>query len=290
MPNTSPILFGTMVFNDSMARPKHLDNSTVDWSYPIQGVARPNTIRDTRNVRKCYRSKRISLDNVRASGTPSLNVSVFLHNTDKLTPGAVRIYLWRRAQGKEYLAGMSGSGWTATDGSYVHTSTASTALVSTNNFAIGKLYQIDWKVDVVPNHGYVKIALGGTVIRTANPANVVTDNITASGSARLYCATATGLVVTPYVDPNSSSMFNGVVSFSVVDPYDLRPTRVGNEDFLDMTCTTRTVTKGMAIASTQVDAMFDSMQVVVMQPCSGVSVYVGPPTTNPGPAIGPGIA
>lgn len=290
MPEIPQLLFGTLLFSDSMTRPKHLDNSTVDWAYPIQGVPNPSKLRDTRGVRKCYRSKRISLDAVRASGTSSVNTTVFLHNTDKLVPGAVRIYLWRKAQGKEYLASMSGSGWAASSGSFTHTTSASTPLSSSNTFLTGKHYQIDWNVNVPANHGSVGIVFGGVEMQATNPANVVTNRITASGSARVYCATATGLVVTPYADPNNSSMFNGTVSFSVVDPYDLRPVLVGNEDFLDMVCTTRSVTKGMAIASTQVDSMFDAMQVVVMQPCSGVSVYVGPPTVNPGPSIGPGIA
>lgn len=282
------ILFGTLLFQDSMARPSNLDNATVDWAYPIPLANKPNLIRDTRNVRTCYRSKRISLSKLQASGLTGVNATVFLHNTDKLIPGAVRVYLWRAKQSVEYLGGMTGSSWNQYEPrKYAHISTSNTPLASDVSFVTNKLYQLDWTVDVSPNHGSVDIVFGGVSVMAANPSEIVSDKITMSGSARITPTSTSPLIVTPHDDPFNGSTFNGNVSFSVTDPYDVRPTLAGDEEFIDVVCKTRTVTKGMAIASAQVNAMFESMQVVVMQPCSGVSVYVGPKPENPGPLVGP---
>lgn len=286
MPQT--LLFGTLLFSDSMARPEHLDSASVDWAYPIPTTNKPNTIQNTRSVRKCYRSKRISLAGLNATGVPCLNATVFLHNSDKLVPGAVRVYLWRKKQSVEYLGAMTGSSWSEyAPRKYAHVSTSNTPLTSSVSFITGKEYQIDWTVTIAPNHGSVDISFGGVAVMCANPSGIVSNKITMSGSARITPTTTAPLIVTPHDDPYTGSTFNGNVSFSVTDPYDVRPLAVSNEEFMDVVCKTRTVTKGISIASAQVNALFDSMQVVVMQPCSGVSVYVGPEPENPGPLVGP---
>lgn len=71
--------------------------------------------------------------------------------------------------------------------------------------------------------------------------------------------------------------------------YDLYPTQVGNEEYLELTCMPRTITKGIAVGTVLANAVFDECQIVVMQPCVGVSLYVSPPGITPGPSIGPAI-
>ena len=71
------------------------------------------------------------------------------------------------------------------------------------------------------------------------------------------------------------------------DTYDITPTSIGAEDFLELVVRTYTITNGIAIGTVVLDTVFDDIQVVVMQPCSGVSVYFSPPGLMIGPTVGP---
>lgn len=167
------MVFGTLFFSDSMSRPSHLDSRSCDWYYPIQSRVSDHRLADTRDVRICYRSKRVDIRGIFDTGVDCINAQVFLHNADDLVPGAVRMYLWRKAT-------------------------------------------------------------------------------------------------------NATSQ-----------EYTITPLRVGTEDFLEMPCMTRTITKGIAIGTVLVDSVFTDMQIVVMQPCSGVSVYFSPAGISRGPTVGP---
>lgn len=171
------MLYGTLVFYDAMAKPKNLDSRSCDWTYPIQARSSNYLLSSTREIRHCYRSKRVSIAHMFDSGNiDGINANIFLHNANDLIPGAVRLYLWRPRQ------------------------------------------------------------------------------------------------TMPDV------------------PYDVFPVQIGDEDFLEMVCHTRTITKGMAIGTVAVDSAFTEFQVVVLQPCSGVSVYLSPAGLVRGPTVGPSVS
>lgn len=275
------MIFGTLVFSDSLARPSYLDTDSVDYEYPLpSGV--PVHAYDTRSVRKCYRSKQIQLPI-----HSTFNGTVFLHNVDALVAGNVRLYLWKKHVSRQLLDTCSGLGWTALGNStYAHASTLTSPLTSSNSFTAGTTYQLQWELDLAPGHGHITISIGGVLVQVVNATNTVTTQITRSGSVRLQCASTAPLVVTP-VDGVSS--FNGTIKLSVALPYDVRPLQIQDKDFLEVECRTRTVTKGVAVGSVQINDVFESAQVVVLQPCTGVSLYMGPSPNNPGPSVGPSI-
>lgn len=285
------MLYGTLAFSDSFQQPKHLDNASVDWVYPVPMKPKPYLYLDSRGIRNCYRSKRISLDRFYEAGATNVNATVFLQNTEALFPGAVRLCLWREWKDVDLVRGLTGSGWTQLSSvrEYNHSSNASTPLVSTTNLVAGTTYRVDWEIEVAPNHGTIGITVGGAAVKAVDSTNTVTDRLYMSGSTRVTCTTSSPVVITPYEDPYNARMFNGNIKISVNTPYDIQPKIVGLEEYLDLFCKTRTVTKGVALGSTQVQGVFSAMQVVVMQPCTGVSVYLAPAQHNPGPVVGPGI-
>jgi hypothetical protein len=170
------MLYGTLLFQDSMTKPKSLDRKSCDWRYPIQERKEAYGLLDTRAVRACYRSRRISLASLKQQGITSINIQVFAHSADNIIPGAVRLYLWR-----------------------------------------------------------------------------------------------------PYVQGTNTTGF------------DLYPTQVGNEEFIELSCMPRTIVKGIAVGTVLANTMFEECQICILQPCIGVSVYVSPPGITTGPSIGPAI-
>jgi hypothetical protein len=171
------MLYGTLLFHDAMTKPKGLDKKSCDWQYPIQERTENYGLVDTRSVRSCYRSRRISLDLLKKAGIASINIQVFAHSADNIIPGAIRLYLWR-----------------------------------------------------------------------PYPTNTV------SGT------------------------------------YDIYPTQVGMEEYIEVVCMPRTIIEGIAVGTVIVNAAFHECQVCVMQPCTGVSVYVSPAGITPGPSVGPAIS
>lgn len=170
------MLYGTLLFQDSLTKPRGLDQKSCDWKYPLQGRKENYGLADTRGIRDCYRSRRISLAGLKTAGISSINMQVFAHSAENIIQGAVRLYLWRP-----------------------YTS-------------------------VMPTSGY-----------------------------------------------------------------DLYPVQVGNEEYIELSCMPRTITKGIAVGTVIANSMFEECQIVVMQPCIGVSLYVSPPGITPGPSIGPAI-
>jgi hypothetical protein len=158
----------------------------------------------------------------------------------------------------------------------------------------GTTYTVVWTITGLTS-GSITIEYGGEFISVSSggvedPAHpgsgiaVSTTNITESGMADVVASVNDRLRIQPTGD------FNGTITVNVVPVFGIQPLQVGSEDFLELVCNTRSVTKGMAVGSASVDAVFSYMQVVVMQPCSGVSIYVGPAAIDRGPTVGPAIA
>lgn len=170
------MLDGTLVFEDSLQRPRHLDVASCDFLYPLEPSLQSIKQTSTRDVRKCYRSKRVSIGAVLAGlDDPAINACVYVHNAEKLVPGSVRLGFWRKIQ-SQYNA-------------------------------------------------------------------------------------------------------NAIVPELVLD-----------EEYVEMVVATTTSIKGMAIGTTRLDSVFDSLQVTVMIPCTGVSVYLLKPNIlNRGPKVTSGV-
>ena len=167
---------GTLVFEDSLLRPRHLDVASCDFIYPLepslQSIKKPST----RDIRRCYRSKRLDirkfLDELE---DPAVNACVYVHNAEKLTLGSVRLGFWRPIQSQ-------------------------------------------------------------------------------------YNANA------------------------------LVPELVLDEEYVEMQVSTTSSIQGIAIGTVRLDAVFDSLQVTVMLPCTGVSLYLlNPSARNRGPKVTSGI-
>jgi hypothetical protein len=286
----SNMLFGALLFWDSMAKPQHLDSPSVDWRYPIQTNPDKFNLADTRSVRTCYRSKRIDITALAGLGLAGINASVFVQNTDYLIPGAVRLYLWRPTISKQELLVMNviSSGWNGSFSSGFRHSAGggTTPLVSSAPIVIGMKYTLTWAT--TNNNAYVndhvQLTVGGVPVVVADYMNNSTPNINnTSGSFTFTAVSTSSLSVVP------TSNYAGTMKFSLSTWFNIPSISASNgtEDFLELICNTRSVTQGMAIGSASVNSMFDYMQVVVMQPCSGVGVYVGPQAIDPGPVVGP---
>lgn len=92
----SILLPPTTIFHDSLLRPKFVDLSSVDWSYPLHLESTMN-LRDTRSVRNnVYRSRRIDISQLFLTAFKAVDMSIYLHQAKAPVFGCVRVYAWKR--------------------------------------------------------------------------------------------------------------------------------------------------------------------------------------------------